>query len=105
MQTIHLKFPDRATALTVLGATLGFASMADVPGGPEPVTAGLHGVTRYDLCFLGDLGLVAQSEGAERSDLINLLWWGSTAELDAMVSGSLSAHVVEPLTPTCVFAP
>jgi hypothetical protein len=95
MTTIYLRFSDRAEALAALGATLGYASSAPEPGGPEQVPLGWRDGLRYDLCFLADQGLVTEGEG----DLVNLLWWGEGAS-----APDFGACQVVPVTPRCGFA-
>ncbi|MFG1400326.1 hypothetical protein [Xanthobacter sediminis] len=94
MNTIHLKFADRAEALAALAALLGYGPQQDGTGQWWPTT-GTAGGIRYDLCFLADQGVTTGSDG----DHVNLLWWG-----DAAGAPDFGAHVVMPQTPSAVFA-
>ncbi|MFG1478596.1 hypothetical protein V5F53_07985 [Xanthobacter sp. V4C-4] len=95
MITLHLRFADRAEALCVLAAVLGYDSTAEGPGGREQLPAGMRAGVRYDLCFLADQGVAAGSA----ADHVNLLWWGEAAD-----TPDFGAHVVTPATPRCGFS-
>lgn len=94
MNTIHLKFADRAEALSALTAVLGYGPQADGAALWWP-TAGTTGGVRYDLCFLADQGVATGGDG----DHVNLLWWG-----DKETAPDFGAHVVVPQTPSAIFA-
>lgn len=95
MSTIFLHFADRAEALSVLGATLGYASTAPEPGAPEAWPTGWCEGIRYDLAFLADHGVACGSAG----DHVNLLWGGAPEALP-----DFGAHQLAPVTPSCLFA-
>lgn len=94
MTTIYLRFADRTVALSELGAALGFDGEQDTAG-RQVWSSGLLGGERYHLAFLADAGVVCSGGG----DHVNLLWPGSSESIP-----DLDAYVVNPLTPSCVFA-
>jgi hypothetical protein len=95
MNTIYLRFSDRADALAVLASVLGYESTARVPGGMEEGSVGWCDGVRYDLCFLSDQGVASAGEG----DLVNVQWWGEGAS-----APDFGGHGVTPSTPRCGFA-
>lgn len=94
MITIYLRFADRAEALGVLAATLGYGPAGEAGAQWWPTT-GTSAGTRYDLDFLADQGVIASSG----EDLVNLLWWGPAEDVP-----DFGGHVVSPATPSCTFA-
>lgn len=94
MTTIYLRFVDRAQALSVLGAVLGFDGTQGEDG-RQVLSCGVSGGVCYHLCFLADAG-VAVGAG---EDHVNLLWPDETS-----VPPDLDAYAAAPGSPSCVFA-
>lgn len=96
MTTIFLRFADRAEAVSTLASLLGFDTEQDQDG-KQIYSSGLYGggeETRYHLSFLADMGVASLASG----DLVNLLW------PDGVTAPDFGSFVIEPATPSCVFA-
>ncbi|MFG1262369.1 hypothetical protein [Xanthobacter aminoxidans] len=108
MQTIYLRFGDRAAALAALAAVLGYGPALDPEGGETWPSTGFAAGTRYDLAFPGEIRVPT----GETVDTpfgpspvtaplpgyhVNVLWWGASAP-------DFGAAVVTPDTPASVFA-
>lgn len=94
MTTIFLRFSDRAEAIMVLSAVLGFDG-EQTEDGRQMWSSGLHEGERYHLSFLSDMGVICGAAG----DHVNLLWPGP-----AETAPDFGAYVVAPATPSCVFS-
>ncbi|WP_296585754.1 hypothetical protein [Xanthobacter sp.] len=108
MQTIYLRFGDRAAALAALAAGLGYGPAIDPEGGETWPSTGFAAGTRFDLVFLGEI----RAPTGETVDTpfgpspvtaplpgyhVNVLWWGADAP-------DFGAAVVTPDMPAGVFA-
>ncbi|MDQ0507429.1 hypothetical protein [Xanthobacter agilis] len=97
MNTIYLRFPDRAEALATLSAVLGFDGEQDAAGRQLWSLCWREGA-RIDLCFLADAGVGVSAEG----DHVNLLCPDDQA--DALAADLAPYVLPAPATPDCRFA-
>ena len=87
MQTIYLRFGDRAAALAVLAAGLGYGPAIDPEGGETWPSTGFATGTRFDLVFIGEIRaptgeIIDTPFGPSPVSAplpgyhVDLLWWG-----------------------------
>lgn len=104
MQTIYLRFADRAAALAALAAVLGYGPDLDTEGGETWPSGGLCAGTRYDLVFAGEIRVPSiWSRPSRRRTTplqgyhVDVLWWGASPP-------DFGDAVVTPAAPAGVFA-